>query len=102
MKPLRDLKRHPVVLCAAFTPAVWLTISLASGQNPGSASQPPERAALPPATAPQSIPKPGPVTDQPYAPQAILPGGIVVPLFPPGSKYLKAEKVREAEKYNMS
>jgi len=45
---------------------------------------------------------PGPMTDQTYAPQPILPGGIVVPLFPPGSKYLKAEKVREPEKYNMS
>jgi endo-1,4-beta-xylanase len=35
-------------------------------------------------------------------PQALLPGGIVVPLYPPGSKYLKADKLREAEKYNLS
>jgi endo-1,4-beta-xylanase len=59
-------------------------------------------AQLPPLPAPQSIPKPGPVTDGPYAPQAILPGGVVVPLYAPGSPFLKAEKVREAEKYNMS
>lgn len=51
---------------------------------------------------PQAAPAPGPATDAPYAPTAILPGGIVVTLFPPGSPYLKADKVREAEVYNMS
>jgi endo-1,4-beta-xylanase len=40
--------------------------------------------------------------DAPYAPQPILPGGIVVPLYPPGSSWLKAERVREAEQYAMS
>ena len=30
-------------------------------------------------------PAPGPVTDGPYAPQPILPGGVVVTLFPPDS-----------------
>jgi endo-1,4-beta-xylanase len=60
------------------------------------------RAALPPLPSPQSLPKPGPVTDAPYVPQAILPGGIVVPLYPPGSPLLKADRVREAEQYNMS
>jgi len=57
---------------------------------------------LPPLPAPLGIPKPGPVTDGPYAPQPILPGGIVVPLYPAGSPFLKAEKVKEAEQYNMS
>jgi endo-1,4-beta-xylanase len=57
---------------------------------------------LPPLPAPQNVPKPGPVTDAPYAPQAILPGGVVVPLYPPGSPFLKADRVREAEQYNMS
>jgi acetyl esterase/lipase len=60
------------------------------------------QAPLPPLPAPQAVPKPGPVTDAPYAPQAILPGGVVVTLFPPDSPYLKADKIREAEKYNMS
>ena len=59
-------------------------------------------AQLPPLPAPMSIPKPGPATDAPYAPQPILPGGVVVPLYSPGSPFLKAEKVREAEVYNMS
>jgi endo-1,4-beta-xylanase len=48
------------------------------------------------------IPAPGPVTDGPYAPQPILPGGVVMPLYPPGSLYLKMDKIREAEVYNMS
>ncbi|MEO6244758.1 MAG: alpha/beta hydrolase [Opitutaceae bacterium] len=62
----------------------------------------PASAALPPLPPAMNIPKPGPVTDAPYAPQPILPGGVVVPLFPAGSPYLKAEKVREAEVYNMN
>ena len=60
------------------------------------------RAPLPPLPTPLSVPKPGPVTDSPYAPQPILPGGIVIPLYPAGSPYLKAERVKEAEQYNMS
>ncbi len=58
--------------------------------------------ALPPLPAAQSLPKPAPVTDAPYAPQAIVQGGVVVPLYPPGSPYLKADKIKEAEVYNMS
>jgi endo-1,4-beta-xylanase len=42
------------------------------------------------------------VTDGPYAPQPILPGGVVLPLFPQGSPYLKMDKIREPEVYNMS
>ncbi len=57
---------------------------------------------LPPLPAPQSIPKPAPDTGQPYAPQAILSGGIVVTLFPKNSPYLKADKVHVPEIYNMS
>jgi acetyl esterase/lipase len=57
---------------------------------------------LPPLPAPQAVPKPGPVTDGPYAPQTIMPGGVVIPLYPPGSPFLKAERVKEAEVYNMS
>jgi acetyl esterase/lipase len=59
-------------------------------------------AQLPSVPAPQAVPKPGPAGDAPYAPQAILPGGIVIPLFAPGSPYLKADRIREPEQYNMS
>jgi endo-1,4-beta-xylanase len=31
-----------------------------------------------------------------------LQGGVVVPLYPPGSPFLKMERVREAEQYNMN
>ncbi|HYP08191.1 MAG TPA: alpha/beta hydrolase [Bryobacteraceae bacterium] len=61
-----------------------------------------QKAPLPPLPAAMGIPKPGPVTDAPYAPQPILQGGIVVPLYPPGSPLLKADKLKEAEVYNMS
>src|SRR5215470_14496307 len=57
---------------------------------------------LPPLRAPMNVPKPATATDAPYAPQPILPGGVVVPLYPPGSPFLKADKVREPEQYNMS
>ncbi len=60
-------------------------------------------APLPPLPAPKFIPKPGPPgVDGPYQPLAILPGGVVVPLYPPGSPYLKADKVKEPEVYSMS
>ena len=66
------------------------------------AAQESPRAALPPLPAPLGVPKPGPATDAPYAPAAILPGGIVVTLYPAGSPFLKMDKVREPEVYNMS
>jgi endo-1,4-beta-xylanase len=46
------------------------------------------------------IPAPGPKTDKPYAPQPILPGGVVIPLFPPDSPYLNHDKIREPEEYH--
>ena len=61
-----------------------------------------QRATLPPPPAAIGIPKPGPVTDAPYAPQPILQGGIVIPLYPPGSRFLKADRAREAEVYSVS
>ena len=76
-----------------FLPAL-AAVAAALAQNP--------RAPLPPLPAPQAVPKPGPSTDAPYAPQAILPGGVVVALYPPGSPYLKAGRVHEPEQYNMS
>ncbi len=60
------------------------------------------RTPLPPLPAAVGLPKPGPVTDGPYVPLPILQGGIVVPLYPANSPFLKMEKVREAEQYNMS
>ena len=59
------------------------------------------QAPLPPVQPAMNIPAPGPQTSAPYAPQPILPGGIVMTLFPPGSPYLKADKVNIPEVYNM-
>jgi len=51
---------------------------------------------------PLSVPAAGPQTDAAYAPLAILPGGIVMPLYPPDSPYLNQDRVSEPEKYNMT
>jgi hypothetical protein len=67
------------------------------------AAQPPKVApALPPTPAALGNPKPGEATDQPNAPQPILQGGIVLTLYQPDSPHLKKERIREAEKYNLS
>jgi dienelactone hydrolase len=60
------------------------------------------RAPLPALPKPLAVPAPGAMTDGSYAPTSILPGGVVVTLFPPGSPYLKAEHIREPEQYSMS
>jgi acetyl esterase/lipase len=59
-------------------------------------------ASLPPLPAPIGVPKPGPTNDAPYAPQPILQGGVVVPLYPPDSPQLNQARVREAEQYSLS
>lgn len=57
---------------------------------------------LPPVPAPIGVPQPGPTNDAPYAPQPIVQGGIVLPLYSPDSPSLKRDRVREAEQYNLS
>jgi endo-1,4-beta-xylanase len=52
--------------------------------------------------APLGVPQPGLTNDAPYAPQPILQGGIVIPLYPPDSAQLKQDRVREAEHYSLS
>ncbi|MES1258935.1 MAG: alpha/beta hydrolase [Acidobacteriota bacterium] len=79
------------------TTLLFLAAAFANAQN---ASTP--HAPLPALPAPQAVPAPGPATDAPYAPQPILPGGVVLPLYPANSPYLKQDRVREPEKYNMS
>src|SRR5438067_5921491 len=66
------------------------------------ATTPPRSAALVPISPALGGPEPGPTTSRPYAPQPILQGGVVVPLYPAGSPLLNQERVREAEQYNMS
>ena len=52
--------------------------------------------------APSGVPSPGPTNDAPYAPQPILPGGVVLALYPSDSPQLNQARVREAEQYNLS
>jgi len=88
--------------------AMFLCIAAALAQNatPPAAqpATPPAHAPLPPLPAAMSIPKPGPQTDQPYAPQPLLQGGIVIPLYAPNSKFLDKGRahIREPEQYSMS
>jgi len=82
---------------SAFPALLWTVLAATAGS-----AQNAPRATLAPLPAPLGVPKPGPANDAPYAPLPILPGGVVVPLYPPGSPLLKAERVREAEQYNMS
>jgi acetyl esterase/lipase len=83
-------------IAPAFTPLLLAAVVMAaSAQNA-------PHATLPPLPTPLGVPKPGPATDAPYAPQPILPGGVVVALYPPGSPFLNMERVHEAEQYSMS
>ena len=49
-----------------------------------------------------NVPKPGPTNGAAYAPQPILQGGVVVPLYSSDSPFLNRDRVREAEVYNLS
>ncbi len=81
-------------MCSTFGPLLLSALTIVNAQN--------TRAPLPPLPAPLAVPKPGPATDAPYAPLPILQGGVVVPLYPPGSPFLNQKRVREPEQYNMS
>ncbi len=69
---------------------ILLTAIAASAQN------------LPPLPAPMGVPAPGPATNAPYTPLPILPGGMIVPLYPAGSHYLNTQRVNEPEQYMMN
>ena len=76
-------------------------LSLALAPAPLRAADPADApSVLPAAPAPVGVPAPGPRTDAPYVPQPIVPGGVIIPLYPPDSPYLKADKIREPEEYH--
>ncbi|SPE34209.1 conserved exported hypothetical protein [Candidatus Sulfopaludibacter sp. SbA6] len=89
------MKENRIPLAFASLLCTSLAIVAASAQSS-------PRAPLPPLPAPLGVPKPGPATDAAYAPLPILPGGVVVALYPPGSPFLKMDRIREPEQYNMS
>ena len=71
--------KHPALLRVALLVTLLSSAPLLPAADSASATP----TALPPLPPAMNIPKPGPVTDAPYAPQPILSGGVVVPLFPP-------------------
>jgi endo-1,4-beta-xylanase len=86
-----------------IAPLLLLTIVTAIAQEISKSSAAPAAStAIAPGLPALGVPKPGPSNDAPYAPQPILQGGVVVPLYPAGSPFLNQERVREAEVYNMS
>ncbi len=83
-----------------ITPVLGALLCTAMGTIIGSAQA--SHTSPPPLPQPLAVPKPGLPTDAPYAPQPILPGGVVVPLYPPGSPSLNSSRVREPEQYSMN
>ena len=104
-------RRLPAALCTPrsasmnnpISCAPWLlvTIIAAVRQSPETALRATSKA-LAPVPPALGVPKPGITNDAPYAPQPILQGGVVIPLYPADSPLLKRDRVREAEQYNMS
>ena len=81
--------RSVVGVCAAGAAILSLASSTLVAQNPAPAAPAPAAAA---ASAPQgSLPAPPP----------ILPGGVVLALFPPDSRFVKTDRLAEPEKYTM-
>jgi acetyl esterase/lipase len=91
---IRSMKRPLSISCFFLIPVVSV---LAQESSKSSTAR-----ALPPIPPPMSVPAAGPTNDAPYAPQPIVQGGVVIPLYAPDSPHLKAERIREAEVYNMS
>jgi BD-FAE len=81
--------------------ACFFLISVISGLTQDT-SKAPATPALPSVPSPIGIPAAGPTNDAPYAPQPILQGGVVIPLYPADSPHLNKDRVREAEQYSMS
>src|SRR6266478_5790870 len=86
----------------SITPWLLLSIVAAVTQESSQAASAATSAALVPIPPALGAPKPGPTNDAPYAPQPILQGGVVIPLYPADSPLLKQDRVREAEQYNLS
>jgi endo-1,4-beta-xylanase len=97
-------RRRIRAVAGILNPLLWaaLTGAPALAQEAALSTNAVAAAPLPPVPAPMGVPAPGPTNDAPYAPQPILPGGIVITLFPPGSPYLNMARAHEAEVYSVS
>lgn len=81
-----NIRRLPIRACATAFAAIGSLVAVWAQELP----------------TPLGVPKPGIQTEKPYAPQPILPGGVVIPLYPADSPFLNKERVTEPEKYNMT
>lgn len=91
------MNRTPLRKCWTQCAALFF---LTSALPPGHSQE--ASPGLPALPAPAGIPAPAPTNSAPYKPQPILPGGIVVTLYPPDSPMLKTNRIHEAEQYNVS
>ena len=102
---IQSLRRfRTLVVCLAAVSLMTMASVSARKQNASPAApQPPAppKSVLGATPSPLNVPAPGPATDKPYAPQPILQGGIVLPVFPANSALLKSDRVKEPEVYNM-
>lgn len=87
------MKNHPRVLRLVLGLGLLAASPLLRAADPNPAALP----ALPP---PQGLLAPGPRTAGPYQPLPLVPGGVVIPLYPPDSPYLNAAKLSEPEEYH--
>src|SRR6266404_2928879 len=90
--------KTPLLTMPWLLPLLCAFVLQNSVENASAADTP----ALPTVAPALALPAPGPTNDAPYAPQAILQGGVVVPLYLPDSPLLNQDRVREAEQYNLS
>ena len=79
-----------------------LAAAHSAAQKPAGPESDSPRTLLTPPPAPLALPKPGLQTPAAYAPTAILPGGVVIPIYPAGSPFLNKARVVEPEQYSMS
>ena len=85
------MRNKTTSVCARICLSALAVMAAGAQDNPVHPTTVPH-VALPPTPTPLGVPKPGPATDAPYAPQPILQGGVVVTLYPPGSPYLKLDR----------
>jgi len=86
-----------VLFLAVFAPALTAQDAApAPVPAPSAPAQPPARGNRRGGPALQ----PNPQTDKPYQPAMLVPGGILLTLFPPDSPYLNHDKITIPEKYN--
>jgi hypothetical protein len=87
------------VFTAILVSVLLVTSACAQGSSQAATTG---HATLAPLSAPLGVPQPGAETEAPYSPLPILPGGIVVPLYPPGLPFLNMNRIREPEHYNLN